>query len=136
METCAVSKLEDWKEIGIEKDSRSKSQAHSEKSPYQSFDSEEMKESKDKVEIKEKFSIKNEQIIQDRTHSQEINPQEYQKEMIKTDKTINKEKLRPHSLSDKPELKGVDMPYTEENLLISDINETKKMEVHSEIFRE
>ncbi|MBW0549930.1 hypothetical protein O181_089645 [Austropuccinia psidii MF-1] len=136
METCAVSKLEYWKEIQIEKESRSKNQAHPEKSPHQSFDSEEMKESKDKVEMKEEFSIKNEQIIQDRTHSQEINPQEYHKEMRKTDKTINEEKLRSHSLSDKPELKGVDMPYTEENLLISDINETKKMEVHSEIFRE
>ncbi|MBW0582424.1 hypothetical protein O181_122139 [Austropuccinia psidii MF-1] len=133
METCAVSKLEDWKEIPIEKESRSKNQSNSEKSPHQSFDSEEMKESKNKVEIKEEFSIKNEQIIQERTHSQEINPQEYHKEMRKTDKTINKEKLRSHSLSDKPELKGVDMPYTEENLLI---NETKKMEVHSEIFRE
>ncbi|MBW0543418.1 hypothetical protein O181_083133 [Austropuccinia psidii MF-1] len=134
METCGVSKLEDWKEMPIEKESRSKNQAHSDKSPHQSFDSEEMEETKDKVEMKEEFSIKNERIIQDRTHSQEINPQEYHKEMRKNDKTINKEKLRSHSLSDKPELKGVYMPYKEENLLISDINETKKIEVHSEIF--
>ncbi|MBW0543004.1 hypothetical protein O181_082719 [Austropuccinia psidii MF-1] len=92
METCVVSKLEDWKEIPIEKESIYKNQARSEKSHHQSFDIEEMKESKDKVEIKEKFSMKNEQIIQDRTHSQEINPQEYHKEMRKTEKTINKEK--------------------------------------------
>ncbi|MBW0559537.1 hypothetical protein O181_099252 [Austropuccinia psidii MF-1] len=131
MEICAVSKLEDWKEIPIEKESISKNQANSENSPHQSFDSDEMKQSKDKVEMKEEFSIKNEQIIKDRTYSQEINPQEYEKEMGKTDKTINKEKSRSHSLSDKPELKGVYMPYTEENLLIFDINETKKMEVHS-----
>ncbi|MBW0551855.1 hypothetical protein O181_091570 [Austropuccinia psidii MF-1] len=89
METCAVSKLEDWKEIPIQKESRSKNQAHSKKSPSQSFDSEEMKESKDKMEMKEEFSIKNEQIIKDRTLSQEINPQESQKEMRKTNKTIN-----------------------------------------------
>ncbi|MBW0562684.1 hypothetical protein O181_102399 [Austropuccinia psidii MF-1] len=68
METCAVSKLEDWKEIPIEKESRSQNQARSEKSPHQSFDSEEIKESKNKVEIKGELSIKNEQIIQERTH--------------------------------------------------------------------
>ncbi|MBW0575173.1 hypothetical protein O181_114888 [Austropuccinia psidii MF-1] len=40
METCAVSKLEYLEEIPIEKESRSKDRAHSEKIPHQSFDSE------------------------------------------------------------------------------------------------
>ncbi|MBW0538353.1 hypothetical protein O181_078068, partial [Austropuccinia psidii MF-1] len=136
MGTCTVFKLEDWKDLPIERESKSQNQAHSENNSHQSFDSGKMKESKDKVEIREEFPIRNEEITQDRTNSQNIIPQDYGNERRESGKTINKEKSRSHILSDKTELKAVDMPYTEENLLIYDINGTNKIEVHSEILRE
>ncbi|MBW0571323.1 hypothetical protein O181_111038 [Austropuccinia psidii MF-1] len=48
METCAVSQLEDWKELPVEKDPSSNNQAISEKHPNQVFKEEEIMKSEGK----------------------------------------------------------------------------------------
>ncbi|MBW0586046.1 hypothetical protein O181_125761 [Austropuccinia psidii MF-1] len=52
METCAVSKLEDWKELPVEKEPSSNNQEISEKHPNQVFKEEEIMKSEGKREIK------------------------------------------------------------------------------------
>ncbi|MBW0544394.1 hypothetical protein O181_084109 [Austropuccinia psidii MF-1] len=62
METCAVSKLEYWKELPIENESSTKNQEKFEKNSYQVLKKEEINESKDKREIKDElasFNIEN-----------------------------------------------------------------------------
>ncbi|MBW0489448.1 hypothetical protein O181_029163 [Austropuccinia psidii MF-1] len=63
METCAVSKLEHWKELPVGKEPSSNNQEISEEHPHQVFKEEEIKESEDKREIKvELASVKIENI--------------------------------------------------------------------------
>ncbi|MBW0581568.1 hypothetical protein O181_121283 [Austropuccinia psidii MF-1] len=52
METCAVSKLEDWKELPVEKEPSSNNQEISEKHPNQVFKEEEIMKSEGKRDIK------------------------------------------------------------------------------------
>ncbi|MBW0551667.1 hypothetical protein O181_091382 [Austropuccinia psidii MF-1] len=52
METCAVSKLEDCKELPVEKEPSSRNQEILEEHPHQVFEEEEIMESEDKREIK------------------------------------------------------------------------------------
>ncbi|MBW0571156.1 hypothetical protein O181_110871 [Austropuccinia psidii MF-1] len=52
METCAVSKLEDWKELTVEKEPSSNNQEITEKHPHQVFKEEEIMESEYEREIK------------------------------------------------------------------------------------
>ncbi|MBW0562017.1 hypothetical protein O181_101732 [Austropuccinia psidii MF-1] len=52
METCAVSKLEDWKELPVEKGPSSRNQEILEEHPHQVFKEEEIMESEDKRETK------------------------------------------------------------------------------------
>ncbi|MBW0584117.1 hypothetical protein O181_123832 [Austropuccinia psidii MF-1] len=52
METCAVSKLEDWKELPVEKEPSSNNQEISEEHPHQVFKEKEIMKSEGKREIK------------------------------------------------------------------------------------
>ncbi|MBW0556635.1 hypothetical protein O181_096350 [Austropuccinia psidii MF-1] len=70
METCAVSKLEDWKELPVEKKPSSNTQAISEEHP-EIFKEEEIKESEEKVEIQEELASNAEEDIKPK--SKEIN---------------------------------------------------------------
>ncbi|MBW0527482.1 hypothetical protein O181_067197 [Austropuccinia psidii MF-1] len=56
METCAVSKLEVWKELPKENESSPKNQENFEENANQLLDSEEVKDSKYKVEINEELA--------------------------------------------------------------------------------
>ncbi|MBW0543762.1 hypothetical protein O181_083477, partial [Austropuccinia psidii MF-1] len=56
METCAVSKLEDWKELPKEKELRPKNQYNFLENSHQVLDTEEVKDSKDKVKIYEELA--------------------------------------------------------------------------------
>ncbi|MBW0559731.1 hypothetical protein O181_099446 [Austropuccinia psidii MF-1] len=56
METCAVSQLEYWKELPKENESSPKNQENFEENSHQVLDSEEVKDSKDKVKIHEELA--------------------------------------------------------------------------------
>ncbi|MBW0581109.1 hypothetical protein O181_120824 [Austropuccinia psidii MF-1] len=56
METCAVSKLEDWKELPKENELKPKNQDKFQENSHQVLDSEEVKDSKDKVKIHEELA--------------------------------------------------------------------------------
>ncbi|MBW0558988.1 hypothetical protein O181_098703 [Austropuccinia psidii MF-1] len=136
MEICSVSKAEEWKSLQKDNLPTSKNQAHSAENSNRDFDSKEMKGAKDNVKIKQELPMKKEEIHQNKTFSKDIIPQEYGNEIKSIYRTLKKEELRSYILSNKTDLRRVDMSSTEENLLISDINDTKQVEAHSEILRE
>ncbi|MBW0550717.1 hypothetical protein O181_090432 [Austropuccinia psidii MF-1] len=71
METCAVSQLEDWKELPVEKEPSSNNQEISEEHPHQVFKQEEIMESEDKSEIKVELASVNTEYI--KTKPKEMN---------------------------------------------------------------
>ncbi|MBW0542731.1 hypothetical protein O181_082446 [Austropuccinia psidii MF-1] len=63
METCAVSKLDYWKELLIEKESSLKNREILEETFHQILVSEEVKDSKDKVKIQKELAPMNEEDV-------------------------------------------------------------------------
>ncbi|MBW0509224.1 hypothetical protein O181_048939 [Austropuccinia psidii MF-1] len=71
METVAVSKLEDWKELSVEKEPSSRNQEILEENPHQAFKEEEIMESEDKREMKVELASFNTEDI--KTKPKEMN---------------------------------------------------------------
>ncbi|MBW0486795.1 hypothetical protein O181_026510 [Austropuccinia psidii MF-1] len=72
METCAVSKLEDWKELSVEKEPSSSNQEILEEHPHQAFKEEEIMESEDIREIKVELASFNTEDIKQKLKEMDL----------------------------------------------------------------